>query len=95
MLSPSQIEIIIDVMRPYAPKKIGVFGSFARGDHSDESDIDILYDFQGDVTLFHLAKMKIELQRKLGREVDLISADFINKYIRDRILSDLKVVYEA
>lgn len=95
MLSKSQINIIIETLKPYSPKKIGIFGSHARGENSSESDIDILYDFHSDVTLFNLATIKMKLQEKLGKEVDLISEHFINKYIKDKIISDMKVVYES
>ncbi|MDR0749643.1 MAG: nucleotidyltransferase domain-containing protein [Tannerellaceae bacterium] len=43
MLSQSQIDIIIQLMLPYNPVRIGIFGSVARGEDTQESDIDILY----------------------------------------------------
>jgi predicted nucleotidyltransferase len=46
MLSQSQIDIIIESMMPYNPVKIGIFGSVARDEDTENSDIDILYNFK-------------------------------------------------
>ncbi len=45
MLTQSQIDIIINTMKPFNPIKIGVFGSVARNESIESSDIDILYSF--------------------------------------------------
>lgn len=95
MLSPAQIETIVQIFKPYQPKRVGVFGSVVRNEETMGSDIDILYRFKDGITLFQLAKLKIELEEQLGKEVDLVSEDFISKYFKDKVLSELKVLYEA
>ena len=45
MISQEQIDIIINTLKPFNPEKIGVFGSYSRGDNGKDSDIDILYQF--------------------------------------------------
>lgn len=95
MLSSKEINTIVAAFKPYSPKKIAVFGSYARGDYSEASDIDILYDFEEGITLFALAKLKLQLESELNKEVDLVSANYISKYLKERILNDVKILYEA
>ena len=45
MLSQKEIDIIIETLMPYNPKRIGLFGSVARNEENASSDIDILYSF--------------------------------------------------
>lgn len=95
MLTSLQINTIINTLKPYTPKSIGVFGSAARGEDLESSDIDILYNFENGITLFQLAKMQYELEERLNRKVDLISASYISPYLEEGINRDLKVIYEA
>lgn len=96
MITQKQIDIIIEIMKPYNPKKIGIFGSFARGENSDNSDIDILYDFDFDdaVTLFTLAGIQEKLEKKLQKEVDLVPEKYIYPIIKESIMNDLRIIYE-
>lgn len=95
MLSQNEIDIIISVMKPYNPKKIGIFGSCARGENSEESDIDILYQFEEPISLFEKAHLLDDLQQRLSREIDLISEKYLHPYLRENILNDVKVIYGA
>jgi uncharacterized protein len=63
------------VVSKYPVKKVSVFGSFARGGASDDSDIDFLVEFASpNVSLFLISEIKTELESKLARDVDLIHA---------------------
>lgn len=95
MLSATEIQTIIEEFKPYSPKKISVFGSYARGENSADSDLDLLYNFENGITLFQLAKLKLQLENKLHREIDLVSENYISRYLRDNILNDIKILYEA
>lgn len=95
MLTRNQINVIIEVLKPYNPKRIGLFGSVARNEETLNSDIDILYDFNSPITLFHLAEMKNKLTEKLKKKIDLVSANAIDHKIKEYILTDLKVIYEG
>jgi len=53
--------------------QIALFGSVARGDASEESDVDFLVDFQPDSSLFDLLHLQDELQAILGCPVDVVS----------------------
>lgn len=66
----------------YHIKRIGIFGSIARGEQTENSDIDICFEGEAP-NLFTLARIKYELEALLGRPVDLVR-------IRERIDEVLK-----
>lgn len=73
----------------YGAKHVRVFGSVARGEDSDTSDVDILIEFpQG----YDLLKQRIPLTNQLasliGRNVDLVPEHELNKYIRNDVLAE-------
>lgn len=84
---------ILDILKPFQPIRVGVFGSYSRGEMNEESDIDILYSFQKKITLFDLVGLKLDLEDALNRKIDLVSEKGINKYIKPYILKDLKIIY--
>jgi len=94
MLSKRQINIIIEVLKPYNPKRIGLFGSVARNEETVTSDIDILYNFNSPVTLFNLVEMQDKLQTMLKKNIDLVSENAVHPKLKDYIFNDLKVIYE-
>jgi predicted nucleotidyltransferase len=81
--------------------ELAVFGSILRTDFSPDSDIDLLVSFAQDArwSLFDLVTMQEELQAVLGREVDLVEREAVERsenYIRRKnILSNLEVIYAA
>jgi predicted nucleotidyltransferase len=85
---------IIDYLRKYDPLKIGLFGSYARGEETEQSDIDILVEFKKQITLFDLGEMKYDLTELLNRQVDIVTERAINKRIKDYIYKDLKIIFE-
>ena len=94
MLTQQQIDIIIDECKPFNPKRISVFGSYARGENKPGSDIDILYEFKSTYTLLDLAGLQIALEQKLKKGIDLVEFSSIHPRLKKNILSDSKVVYE-
>lgn len=95
MISEMQIDIIINTLKPFNPTKIGIFGSYSRGENNSESDIDILYSFDSKYNLFDLVGLQLELEEKLQIEVDLVEFTAIHPRLEARILHDTKIVYEA
>jgi len=89
------ISTIVNYLKQYKVNEVGVFGSFVRDEMNDKSDIDVLVDYPRGITLFDIAKMKIELSEMLGREVDLVSKNAVRKRIMDYIVKDLQTVYHA
>jgi predicted nucleotidyltransferase len=94
MLSQSQIDIIVDSMMPYNPVRIGIFGSVARNEDTESSDIDILYRLKSTVGLFNLVRIKDDLEKKLDKKVDLVSERFVHYRLKPHIMNDLKIIYD-
>lgn len=93
MLKQDQIAIIIDTLRPFHPTKIGIFGSMERGEATQNSDIDILYNLRETIGLFKLIGLKQTLEEKLNLKVDLVSEKYVNPKLKPYILNDLKLIY--
>ena len=86
--------IIVSYLRNYSPEYVGIFGSFARGENTDNSDIDILVRFHNNLSLLQLINIENELSNKLGVKVDLITAGSLkNDRVRKSIHNDLKIIY--
>ena len=75
-------------------RRLRVFGSFARGDETDASDIDLLADFGGRKSLLDLVRIEREFAERLGRNVDLLTEAALSPYLRDRVLRESRLVYE-
>lgn len=96
MISEQQKQIILEVLRPFKPVEVGVFGSFARGDEGPRSDIDILINFGTTrPTLFDLVHIGDEMEEKLGRKVDLVTPDAIHPALKPYIERDLIIISAA
>jgi predicted nucleotidyltransferase len=66
---------IVDILAKYPIKKISLFGSYANGSATEDSDVDILVEFLSpNVSLLTIADIKYEIESKLNKEVDLIHA---------------------
>jgi predicted nucleotidyltransferase len=82
--------IILNHLNAYQPVSVGIFGSFARGDNTMNSDIDILVKFKVAPSLLTLIKLENELSELLGIKVDLITTGAIkNKRVKKSIKKDL------
>ncbi len=92
-LAESEKVKIIEICRRNDISYCALFGSFARGDADEDSDIDLLVRFSRPIgwEFYGIAK---DLQELLGRNVDLATENMLNKYIRESVLRDLRVIYE-
>lgn len=77
-----------DSLSKYKARIKAIFGSVARGDESESSDIDILVDFQEGADLFDFVGLSLFLEEKLHRRIDIVPTDTIKREIRDIILKD-------
>ena len=77
-------------------RRMALFGSALRDDFDDQSDIDILVEFEpgARVGLFDLSRMARELSAILGREVDLLTPGFLSRHIRQQVIDTAEVLYE-
>ncbi len=71
-----------------------LFGSAARGEETDASDIDLLVRFTQPKGLLELVRLERDMGRVLARRVDLVTERALSPYLKDRILADARVVYE-
>jgi len=82
--------IILSHLKDYDVLKVGIFGSFARGDNKKGSDIDILVKFKESPSLLSLIKLENSLSEILGIKVDLVTTGALkNKRIKKSIKKDL------
>lgn len=82
------------ILSSYGVKKAAVFGSYARGTHKKESDIDILVELGKAMSLLDFVGLKLDLEDKLGSKVDLVQYKTIKPSLRDYILRDETVFYQ-
>jgi len=71
----------------------GVFGSFARGDAHEKSDIDIMVRFKKPKGLLDFFSLQNALEDKLGRSIDLATERAIDPHLRQSILKELTSIY--
>ena len=83
---------LIDLLRKHEVKKAALFGSIVRGDATEESDIDLLIEFEGRKSLLDLAGLKLDLQQLLRRRVDVLTYKSLHPLLKERILSEQEVI---
>jgi predicted nucleotidyltransferase len=74
--------------RRFKVETIDIFGSYARGEQTEKSDLDILVTYSEMVDLLLVAELRRYLRRKLRLKVDVISKKYLNKYIKDQVLEE-------
>jgi uncharacterized protein len=76
-------------------KKAAIFGSYARGEQTKKSDIDILIEYRDDdKSLFDLIGLQMELEEKVKKKVDLGEYSTIRPRIKEKILKEQICIYE-
>ena len=81
-------EEILKVCARYGAHNLRVFGSVARGEADEQSDIDLMVDFEPGRSLLDHAGLWLELQDLLGGKVDVVSSRGIKARIRERVLQE-------
>lgn len=94
MITPSIKKKIMPILKRQGVTKAAFFGSFARGEAKKRSDIDILVKIKKGKSLFDFVGLKLDLEEKLGKKVDLVSYGAIKPRLKDIILKDEKIIYE-
>ncbi len=87
---------IADYFKTQPVLKAWLFGSFARGEQCEESDVDILveFDHSSPIGLFAYARMHRELEEQLGRKVDLVENSTLRPAVAETAFCDMKIIYE-
>lgn len=82
-------------MRGFGVARLGLFGSFARGEATPESDVDILVEFGADKKGFAVfMELAFWLEDMLGRPVELVTLESLSPYLAPHILPTVEYVLE-
>ena len=87
--------VIAEICRQNDVASLSLFGSMARGEPTENSDVDVLVWFSKRKSLLSMLKLERQLSKALGRKVDLVTEAALSPYLRQRIKSDLQVIYAA
>ena len=95
MLSKKVLENKLKELKPllekqYKVKKLGYFGSYARNEANEDSDVDILVEFSGDVG-WEFLDLKDLLENNLNTKVDLVTMNALKPQLKDKILKDIAI----
>ena len=95
MYSAEEIKtIIIPIAEKYGVLRIYLFGSYARGDNTEDSDVDLRID-KGKVKGMQMAALLLDLEDALGKPVDLISTTTLDEKFLNSISKEEQLLYEA
>jgi len=79
---------ILEIAAKYGVSNIGIFGSVARNEENEASDIDFLVTISPNVSLFSLVKLEISLKKSLGRKAQIISDRAVNRHLKDKVFKE-------
>ena len=81
-------ERIAPILRRYDVKRAALFGSLVRGEAREDSDIDVVVEFKDGKSLLDLVSLKLELEAELDMEVDVLTYNAINPYLKRIIVEE-------
>lgn len=77
-------------------RKVSLFGSYIYGSPKENSDVDVLIEFEpnASVGLFKFVRIQRAFSEFIGKKVDLLTPSALSKYFRDEVLANAKTIYE-
>lgn len=87
-------KIIQHYLNAQPVRKAYLFGSYARSEENSESDIDILIELEENVDLFQFINIKLELEKLINKQVDLVSSNGISPRLKPYIDKEKILIYE-
>ena len=96
MSTKVMIQLIADYFKTQPVLKAWIFGSFARGEETEDSDLDILveYDKNARISLLTISHMMGELEKSTGRRIDLIEDGCLLPFAVESANRDKVLIYE-
>lgn len=76
----------------YHIHRVGIFGSYIRGDQQAASDLDVLIDYDDAPTLLMLIELEEYLSEAMGIHVDLVTLNGIKRQLKEQILNEVEYV---
>ena len=86
-------KITAPIAASYGVNSLSLFGSYARGEARDDSDVDLIVDCGAIRSAFQMGGLYADLSEKLGKELDLVTTDHKDKAFLGRILRDQLRLY--
>lgn len=81
-------QLVLRLIRSHGGRNPRVFGSVAKGTDTEESDIDLLVDFDRAMSLFDVARLERKIQEVLGTPVDVVPASSLRANVKTHVLSE-------
>ena len=96
MTTEQMTQQIADYFKTQPVLKAWLFGSFARGEETPESDVDVLVEFDRTqpIGLFRFAQMHLDMEDLLGRKVDLVEDGMLRPAAAHTANRDKRIIYE-
>ncbi len=96
MITEHQKKIVLEYLSPLRPFKVGIFGSYARGENKEDSDLDILIhlSYPNQISLLNLVRVEQDLSEALGIHIDLVTEKSMSPHVRPFIEKDLHYILE-
>lgn len=92
---PFDVNRLIELCRQNHVTRISLFGSVARGEADEQSDVDLLVEFSRRISLLQFTALERQLSEAVGKKIDLLTKGAISPYLWEKIRNDLRVIYEA
>ena len=91
--SLEEIKLQLQTLKPTLKKRfkvetLDIFGSYAKGEQTEKSDVDVLVTYSEGADLLLVAGLRHYLRRKLHVKVDVVSKKFLNPTIKDQVLKE-------
>lgn len=91
--SLDELKVQLEALKPTLKRRfkvetVDIFGSYARGEQTEKSDVDLLVTYGEGADLLLAAALRRYLRRKLHVKVDVISKNYLNPRIRDEVLAE-------
>ncbi len=83
---------LLELADKYGAKNLRIFGSVARGEAQDGSDIDLLVELTPGHGFFSLVAFEDEAENLLHRKVDVVTEGGVSRFIREEVLSQAKAI---
>jgi uncharacterized protein len=82
----------VNILKEYNVNRIGIFGSYVKGNYTEKSDIDLLLGFSNTISLLQYVHLSDSITSFLNHDVDVITIDGIKPLLKDSILKEVEWV---